>query len=622
MKYRAEIDGLRCLAVVPVILFHAGFELFSGGFVGVDVFFVISGYLITTIIIKDIEKNRFSFFNFYERRARRILPALFFVMFFCMPFAWMWMLPGQLKDFAQSLVAISVFGSNILFWIESGYFSANAEEKPLLHTWSLAVEEQFYLIFPVCLVLFWRFGRNLAFWIIALTAALSFLLSEWSWRNMPDANFYLAPTRAWELLAGSIVAIYSANRGLRNNNFLAGTGLAMIIFSVYFYDETIPFPSLYTLAPVLGTVLLILYANDEAIVAKWLSTSIFVRIGLISYSAYLWHQPLFAFARIRMVSDPKPQLMLILTFFTFIIAYFTWRYVERPSREKTQKRLIFFSIAFGFISFILIGISGHQNNGFPSRFKPTVSGYENHMTYLRRVDERYVRCEPEAIAVTRAKSEGIVHCHQSKEGIADWIILGDSHAAHLFPGLAKSTDKNVVYYTAQQPYMHKEDFVLVYQYLSELSPKIIFVTMRYVTRIENKNEFFKYFDLLSRYLTDLGHVVILVGDVPMFNTHAERCLYGSNKQIEKYCSISIEEWLIQKSQYERYLLKISSDVPNVFYLDIGGLFCDKFLCSMTDDSKNILFRDHDHLNLLGSERVGPLLASFAEGLVVESNLTP
>jgi peptidoglycan/LPS O-acetylase OafA/YrhL len=163
LKYRAEIDGLRALAVVPVILFHAGFELFSG--------------------------------------ARRILPALFFVMLVCIPFAWMWMLPNQMNDFAKSLVAVTLFASNILFWRESGYFDAAAEEKPLLHTWSLAVEEQYYLLFPIFLILAWRFGKNRVFWMIVLMAAISLLLSEWGWRNQTTANFYLAPTRAWELFA-------------------------------------------------------------------------------------------------------------------------------------------------------------------------------------------------------------------------------------------------------------------------------------------------------------------------------------------------------------------------------------------------------------------------------------
>ena len=186
MKYRSEIDGLRALAVVPVILFHAGFELFSGGFVGVDVFFVISGYLITTILIEDLENQRFSLVSFYERRARRILPALFFVMFVCIPFAWMWMLPIQMKDFSQSLVAVSLFASNVLFWRESGYFDAAAEEKPLLHTWSLAVEEQYYVLFPIFLFLAWRYGKNRVFWMIVAIAC--FGKNSQSFRFYPIAS--------------------------------------------------------------------------------------------------------------------------------------------------------------------------------------------------------------------------------------------------------------------------------------------------------------------------------------------------------------------------------------------------------------------------------------------------
>ena len=160
MKYRAEIDGLRALAVLPVILFHAGFELFGGGFVGVDVFFVISGYLITSIIISEMGRDNFSLINFYERRARRILPALFFVMLVSIPFAWFWLTPGDLKDFGQSLIAVATFSSNILFWIESGYFATASELKPLLHTWSLAVEEQYYILFPLFLMIFWNLPKK------------------------------------------------------------------------------------------------------------------------------------------------------------------------------------------------------------------------------------------------------------------------------------------------------------------------------------------------------------------------------------------------------------------------------------------------------------------------------
>ena len=193
MEYRREIDGLRALAVLPVIFFHAGYESFSGGFVGVDVFFVISGYLITKIILSDLEHGRFSIVGFYERRARRILPALFFVMLVCLPFAWRWLLPGDMKDFSQSLVAVVAFSSNLLFWKESGYFDVAAELKPLLHTWSLAVEEQYYLFFPVFLMLAWRIGKGPILLIMGLLALGSLVLAEWGVRSDPALAFYLLP---------------------------------------------------------------------------------------------------------------------------------------------------------------------------------------------------------------------------------------------------------------------------------------------------------------------------------------------------------------------------------------------------------------------------------------------
>jgi peptidoglycan/LPS O-acetylase OafA/YrhL len=208
MDYRREIDGLRALAVLPVILFHAGFDSFSGGFVGVDVFFVISGYLITTIILAELEQGKFSIVNFYERRARRILPALFLVMLVCLPFAWLWLLPIDMKDFSRSLIAVSVFVSNILFWRESGYFDTATELKPLLHTWSLAVEEQFYVVFPLLLILLWRLGRRWILVTLGLAFFASLALSEWATYANRSAAFYLLPTRGWELLLGAFAAFY------------------------------------------------------------------------------------------------------------------------------------------------------------------------------------------------------------------------------------------------------------------------------------------------------------------------------------------------------------------------------------------------------------------------------
>ncbi len=277
--------------------------MLSGGYVGVDVFFVISGYLITNIIITELDQQNFSILKFYERRARRIMPALFFVMLCCIPFAWMWMMPGQFKDFGQSFIAVSLFASNILFWNESGYFDAATEEKPFLHTWSLAVEEQYYMLFPIVLILLWRFGRQPVFYVVIGTAIASLLLSELSWRKFPEANFYLAPTRAWELFAGSICAFLQFGKSQKTSNILSALGLTLIVFAIFFYDEFTPFPSLYALAPVGGTALIILFGTSGTWVARLLSTKPFVGIGLISYSAYLWHQPLFAFARIRTIAS-------------------------------------------------------------------------------------------------------------------------------------------------------------------------------------------------------------------------------------------------------------------------------------------------------------------------------
>ena len=213
MKYRAEIDGLRALAVLPVILFHAGFEWFSGGFVGVDVFFVISGYLITTIIISEMAEGKFSIVNFYERRARRILPALFFVMVVCLPFAILLLAPSDLKDFGQSLVSTATFSSNILFWWERGYFGTALELKPLLHTWSLAVEEQYYIIFPLFLTLAWKFGIRKITIFLMLIFLISLSLAHFTsiygvFDRIITGSFYLIPTRAWELLVGVFIAIY------------------------------------------------------------------------------------------------------------------------------------------------------------------------------------------------------------------------------------------------------------------------------------------------------------------------------------------------------------------------------------------------------------------------------
>ncbi len=610
MKYRPEIDGLRALAVIPVILFHSGFELFKGGFVGVDIFFVISGYLITTILIEDIENNRFSIINFYERRARRILPALYFIMIVCFPFAWMWMLPSQIKDFSLSVIAVSFFTSNFLFWRESGYFEALADYKPLLHTWSLAVEEQFYLLFPIFLILTWRFGKSKVFWMIIFMALISLILSEWGWRNKPIANFYLAPTRAWELFSGSIFAFIIHKKGIRKNNFLALTGLIAIIFSIFTFDESTPFPSLYAMVPITGVLLIVLFAEKTTITAKILSTKLLVGIGLISYSAYLWHQPLFALARIKLDEKPSEILMITLGILSFTLAVVSWRYIEKPFRRKDKKHLssksiLVFSIS-GIIIFTVLGLAGYNID----RFKEIVEGDVGHKIYHKYIDEKYNDCEPPQLANSALTWKGFLRCKQSGEGEFDWVLLGDSHAEHLFLGLAQENPNiNIAFYIfGAPPYLNEEKFKQIFEVISTIqNPKTIFLTMHFVTRVESEKALIEGFGSTISYLQTLGHRVILLGDIPRYDVSPENCKYGESiKQVTQKCSMTFSNFQKQTQIYELALRKLSSNF-GIHFLSVHQPLCNKERCNMILNEK-ILYRDNHHLNIPGSILIGKMLS--------------
>ena len=642
MKYRAEIDGLRALAVIPVILFHAGFELFSGGFVGVDVFFVISGYLITTILIEDIENKRFSIVNFYERRARRILPALFFVMLVCIPFAWIWMIPSQIKGFSQSLVAVSLFASNILFWRESGYFDAAAEEKPLLHTWSLAVEEQYYLLFPIFLILAWRFGKNRVFWMIVVMTAMSLLLSEWGWRNKATANFYLAPARAWELFAGSIAAFVIQKQGIQKNNLLSLLGLAAIIFSIFFYDETTPFPSVYALVPVLGVVLLVLYAEKETLAAKLLSTRGFLGIGLISYSAYLWHQPLFAFARIQSVYEPSLFLMLILSIGSLTLGYLSWRYIEIPWRSKglIGRTSVFVFSFTGLIFFTSIGYLGHKANGFiekQSMLKFADLNYDNTKLGYDKCNDELDTIEPK-----------LSYCFRASGKIND-VVFGDSHADDKFHGIVKSIPSRgwmLIGNISCPPLMNvnvksadgtlcterlnkvfdffdkHNDIERVVLSFSHMYPLDTYIAADHIKRrfkitdrlLEDKeglvNTPIEVFEIGLRrtveYLREKEVSIVLLTDIPELKFMPEDCIA---KKVS--CEFSRLEVLERQKIHRNLLNEISREFEGVSVFDSLNIFCGTRVekCSILKDGRT-LYRDSHHLSHFGSIEYGKFFADF------------
>ena len=462
VKYRPEIDGLRAVAVIPVILFHAGFATFSGGFVGVDIFFVISGYLITSIIYNEVEQGRFSMLRFYERRARRILPALLAVSLACIPFAWAWMWPAELQEFGQSLVAVATFTSNILFWNQSGYFDGPAEIKPLLHTWSLAVEEQYYILFPPFLLLLYRVLRRQIVLIVSLGALTSLALAQYSSAAHPSANFYLLPTRAWELGVGVLVALYlhhrngpeTAGEKHRARDNLAGiAGVLFIAIANFSFDQSTPFPSAWALIPVVGTALIILTANSHTIIGKILSNPALVFMGLISYSAYLWHHPLFAFARIRLHDGVPTLVYSILIIATFVLAWLTWKVVENPFRRRDLiPQRTMFTGAIGVASVVVsLGLSGHFSEGFkgfwldrqPSQFKSLYLSIKEeesrHQTIAGKdINEEGGRCRFNVRNLSDPIVERLLSCfHEKGAGIA---ILGDSHAIDLFSVATYSSD--------------------------------------------------------------------------------------------------------------------------------------------------------------------------------------
>lgn len=369
--YRPEIDGLRTIAILSVIIYHAqivifGHEFFKGGFVGVDIFFVISGYLISRILLSELfEKGRISFLKFYERRARRILPILFTVFIASFPFAYKYLLPNQFIEYAQSILSATFFGSNIFFYFTNTQYGAeDSLLQPFLHTWSLGVEEQFYILFPIVLLLAYKFDKNHLVTIIAVLVLISLQYSDWQSAKNTQLNFFMLTSRLWELGIGSLLAFYELKYGRVKNELLNQTmpllGSFLIAHSIVFFNNQTPHPSLITLLPTVGTALIILYSlNKTDLVGKVLSWKPIVGIGLISYSMYLWHYPIFAFARISNIEGIHNIEKILLILATIILSIISYYLIEKPFRNVgliSKKKLI---ITLSTLCILIISISSY-----------------------------------------------------------------------------------------------------------------------------------------------------------------------------------------------------------------------------------------------------------------------
>lgn len=646
MDYRKEIDGLRALAVLSVMFFHAGIEVFSGGFVGVDVFFVISGYLITTVILAELVQGKFSIFDFYERRARRILPALFLVVFVCIPFAWYWLRPSDMKDFSQSVIAVSLFVSNLFFWSRSGYFDTAAEIKPLLHTWSLAVEEQFYVFFPLFVIFLWRRGSRWLITALGLAFASSLAVAQWAAYVKPAAAFYLLPTRAWELLIGSVVAFYVAKtKGLgfgRREGELGGwVGVALVSYAVFFYDKATPFPGFYALVPTLGAALIILFATKENTVGRFVGNRFLVGVGLVSYSAYLWHQPLFAFLRYSSHAAEK-KYFLALSAFALALAYVTWKYVETPFRnkEKYSRKKVFILSLLGVSFLISFGVYGYRSDGFGQRARMAVFkdlAYDTSKLGYKECDNTLTNEEPR-----------LNYC-MSASSASNALVIGDSHADDKFYGIERNVPGyrwKLVGNSSCPPLIGvrvksvdgvecTDRLAKLFSYIeSDSSIRLVVLSFAHMYPLDNlvaADHIQMHFDPQNSVLVDVDNPrlnkvdafyaglartidfleardikVVVALDIPELNYFPSECL-GTFLR----CDFSRRDVLSRQSILRDRVSMLTSGHEKVYVFDPLDLFCSEGAdkCSILLGGRT-LYRDSHHLTHYGSFKYGEFFSKW------------
>lgn len=440
LRYRPEIDGIRAIAVFAVIFYHAELSLFGsnflpGGFIGVDIFFVISGYLITSLILKELFATKnFSFLKFYERRVRRIIPALFTVIIFFFPLAWLYLLPSSLIDFANSILSTLGFASNFYFYLADVQY--NAEDsllKPFLHTWSLSVEEQYYIFFPLVVLLIFRHIRKYILTILSVAILISLYFADAGSKDNISLTFYSIHTRLWEMLAGSLLAYLEIKKKYRSkskilNQTLPIFGLFLVLCSFVYFTDEILHPSLITTLPIVGISLMVWFSHKEGVLTKILSSDLFVGTGLISYSLYLWHFPIFVFARIAEFTEGDLIKKIFLIIITIIVSKISYSTIEKKFRDKKKisfKNLILF-LTSALIFIITFNVLIVNNNGYKNRLPPILqANIETEdlwkMTKNNNGETCWKRIED--------------HCIFNPSGNKDVFIIGDSQIGSLVPNL-------------------------------------------------------------------------------------------------------------------------------------------------------------------------------------------
>ncbi len=645
MPYRAEIDGLRAIAVVSVILYHAQFVIFGkawfkGGYIGVDIFFVISGYLITRIILSELnKKGSFSFLNFYERRARRILPMLLIVMFASLPFAWLYLLPTAFTEFSESILSSLAFFSNFYFWAATTVYGAeNSLLKPFLHTWSLSVEEQFYIVFPILALLSYKFFRPYFLSLIFVFSLLSLLFAELMDVRNAGLNFFLPFSRFWEIAAGSILAARELSHRNVNNEFLTSSlpilGLCLVVYSILSFDANTPHPSFQTIVPIVGVALIIGFSSSKDFVGKVLISRPFVSIGLISYSAYLWHFPIFAFARVAM-GDISNSVKFAAIVTTIILSVISYNFIENPlrNRETISTRLFVFLVSVALIFLVAFCSLTISKSGFVGRFKPSklFANYE--------IDNERLQNESWKILNTRVKDKP--NFYSVKNRI---LIVGNSHSKDFFNALYQNGNLFDGFDFLRGPVRNlrcfnesiaETDGVRDNFYGSDLykDSTLVIVSTRYNTSgrcgFDNKKEpkssdldGLKY--LMLRIKKDRKPLIV-IGNTAEFEKHNNMWVADYIYDIHKYDeynsylpkfdeikeeanNLIYSKLIIKKVNFNEKIRKLV-ETSGFTYFDKVSLICDekRKACDAYTDEGYKMFFDYGHFTLEGAKFFGSKL---------------
>ncbi len=662
MVYRRDIDGLRAVAVMGVVLHHAGVGVVQAGYAGVDVFFVISGFLIGGIVSSELAEGKFSWRGFYARRVRRILPALFFVILMSLAVGWVMMTPDQLRYFGGGALATLMFLSNVWFYNRIDYFNPAAAEDPLIHTWSLAVEEQFYIALPILLLLLWRGGPRVVVGALAALAMISLWLAVALGPDQPMASFYLIHTRAWELLAGVLAALLFQRAQLpgRAGPVLATAGLALVVGGLLFIPPSAAWPGPWTIMPVGGAVLLMLFGHHASVAGAVLRLPPVVWIGLISYSAYLWHQPILGFLAI---ADRRPdsafEIALVVAV-TLAVAALSWRLIEQPFRHglagRPAGRAALWVAGLAIAGF---AVGGHVTKGYPSRVPPEV---REMLAWSESFPSTIKQC------IGGRKIDKLLDpataCRHGTQGNVRVAIWGDSHAAMLakplgdalsaeglglleltmssclpIPGLINEGQANtplcaeqnrrmveflstpsdidvVIMHAYWNSYIQKEDYAnglgdivndAFFAYPTDASP-----SMPQAERLDAINDRLK--DAVTR-IAASGKRVILLYPVPDPGFDVPDRMARQLWQT----GVMPEMPGIPLPAFESYsaetfeLLDKSAAIDGAVGLDLTSLFCDATTgCAVARDSIPLYF-DSNHLSLAGSALVTPALVDAVLG---------